>query len=68
MTDIHEIDDPAEAAALFDGICRRSLRISGLEFLARYDRGDYNTIDCYEDALEAIMALPFIRDIPGSGP
>lgn len=64
MTEVRQIDDPAEAAALFDAICRRALGISGLEFLARYDRGDYSSMECYEAAVEPIMALPFVREIP----
>lgn len=48
----------AEAAALFDRAARRDLGISGAEFLARWERGDYASVE--DPAAEGVAILnPF---------
>jgi hypothetical protein len=52
-----------DAAEVFDGIARRELGISGSEFLARWDAGDYQTTDRDDlDGLsEVVAAMSLIR-------
>lgn len=50
----------AEAVALFDRAARRDLGISGPEFLARWERGDYASVE--DPAAEGVaMLIPFVR-------
>jgi hypothetical protein len=52
-----------EAADVFDGICRRELRISGPEFLSRWDAGAYAAVDVDEvDGLpDVVAAISLVR-------
>lgn len=51
---------PAEGRALFDKSARRLLGISGDEFLARWDSGDYK--DEHGNAvIHVAMLIPFAR-------
>ncbi|MFF3179779.1 hypothetical protein ACFYVD_08005 [Rhodococcus pyridinivorans] len=59
---IVELD--AEASAdLFDRIARRNMQISGDEFLARWDAGDFEDMDWDEipGLVDVAMALPLAR-------
>jgi hypothetical protein len=60
--EVVELDD-AEAADLFDRIARREMGISGAEFLARLDNGDYEDVDhdSVPGLVEVWMSLPFVR-------
>ena len=55
---------PERAAALFDQVARRIVGISGKEFLARWDAGEYRE---YEDTPQGrelsylILLIPFGR-------
>lgn len=50
----------AEGRALFDRAARRALGISGEEFLARWDSGEW--ADCDDPNVDGIaMLLPFAR-------
>jgi hypothetical protein len=53
----------AEAAAMFDGIARRQMGISGEEFLRRFDAGQYDERDADDvpGLVETWMALPLVR-------
>jgi hypothetical protein len=49
-----------EGATLFDRAARRDLGITGAEFLARWDRGDYAGAE--DPAAEGVaMLIPFAR-------
>jgi len=54
-----------EAQDLFDRICRRELGISAVEFLSRWDAGDYDAtdVDSVPGLADVTMALPLIREI-----
>lgn len=45
---------------LFDGVARRFLGVSGAEFLAKWDRGDYEEDDRPE-VTHVVMLIPFGR-------
>jgi hypothetical protein len=52
-----------EAADVFDGICRRELKISGSDFLNRWDAGTYRGVDVDEiDGLpDVVAAISLVR-------
>ncbi|WP_232021573.1 MULTISPECIES: hypothetical protein [Pseudonocardia] len=58
-----ETDTKQDAEAVFDRVTRRELGISGADFLARWDAGDYEGVDVDDvDGLaEVVGALPFVR-------
>ena len=50
-----------EAVSAFDYTCRYYLKVSGAEFLAKYDRGEIR-LDDSNTALQRVLAmLPFVR-------
>lgn len=49
----------AEGRAILDRAARRSLGVSGEEFLRRWDAGEYENYD--PDAVEVAMLIPFAR-------
>lgn len=57
--------DPREAATLFDGICRREMRISGADFLEGWDAGLYRHLDpdVSTGVVEVLHAVPLVREI-----
>jgi hypothetical protein len=59
---VTELSDQ-EAADVFDGICRRELQITGREFLARWDAGDYRGVDVDDvDGLpDVVAAISLVR-------
>lgn len=57
--DVEEVS-VQEGHALFDRIARRFLGLSGLEFLARWDRGDFAEDDRPE-VTHVAMLIPFGR-------
>ena len=59
VPEIHEVS-AEEGAALFDKTARKLLGISGDEFLARWDRGDY-TDDERTAVTKVAMLVPFTR-------
>lgn len=52
-----------EAADVFDGIARRELGVSGVEFLKRWDAGEYGHTDRDDvDGLsEVVAAMSLVR-------
>ena len=52
-----------EAAAVFDRIARSALDLSGEEFLAAFDGGEFDDVDAdaYPGLLDVLMALPLVR-------
>lgn len=55
--------DGKASADLFDQIARQNMGISGTEFLARWDSGEFDGVD-WDDVpglTEVAMALPFAR-------
>lgn len=52
-----------EAADIFDGICRRELRVSGTEFLRRWDAGEYRgtDVDQVDGLPDVVAAIPLVR-------
>ena len=54
----------AEADTLFDGVCRREMGISGVEFLHRWDAGEYVDVDVdsVPGLVDVVIALPLVRD------
>jgi len=54
---------PTESAAMFDQIARREMGISGGEFLARWDAGEWSEIDMDDvpGLVNTWIALPFAR-------
>jgi hypothetical protein len=54
---------PEEAAAAFDRIARTALDLSGEEFLAALDEGNYDDVDpdAQPGLLDVLMALPLVR-------
>lgn len=57
--DVEEVS-VQEGRALFDRIARRFLRLSGAEFLARWDRGEFEGDDRPE-VTHVAMLIPFGR-------
>jgi hypothetical protein len=55
--------DEREAADVFDGICRRELGVSGVEFLRRWDVGVYAGlgVDEVEGLSEVVAAISLAR-------
>jgi hypothetical protein len=55
--------DRDEGRAMFDRLCRRDLGISGEEFLARWDAGEYASIPDGENSrvMHLAMLIPFAR-------
>ncbi|KXP08855.1 hypothetical protein [Tsukamurella tyrosinosolvens] len=55
-----------EYDSLFDRIVRKNMGISAAEFLARWDRGDYQgrDWDSVSGLRAAAMALPLVRSTP----
>jgi hypothetical protein len=51
----------AEGIAAFDYTCRHYLKISGQEFLKRYDRGDVRPDDSNTALSRVFAMLPFVR-------
>lgn len=58
--EVHEAS-AEEGAALFDKTARRLLGISGEEFLARWDRGEYEHEDERVAVTKVAMLIPFAR-------
>jgi hypothetical protein len=59
VPEVRELDRE-EGAALFDKTTRKLLGIPGTEFLARWDRGDYEDSD--DMAITKVaMLIPFAR-------
>ncbi len=57
-----EFLSPEEARALFDENARRELGMSGDEFIAAWDRGDFNFDPDYSDAVGHLwMLMPMGR-------
>jgi hypothetical protein len=57
-----ELLSPEEARALFDENARRELGMSGDEFIAAWDRGDFNFDPDYSDAVGHLwMLMPMGR-------
>ncbi|HZQ35126.1 MAG TPA: hypothetical protein VFD32_04275 [Dehalococcoidia bacterium] len=55
-----EFLSPEESRALFDENARRELGISGDEFIAAWNRGDYNFDPDYSEAVGHLwMMMPF---------
>jgi hypothetical protein len=54
---------PEEAAAVFDGIVRSTLNLSGEQFLADLDAGKFDDVepDAHPGLLDVLMALPLVR-------
>lgn len=54
---------PEEAAAAFDRIARTALDLSGEEFLAALDEGQFEGVDpdVHPGLLDVLMALPLVR-------
>lgn len=55
--------DSQEGAQLFDRVARRKLGISGLEFLRRWDAGEYAGEEENVRAQEVAMLMPFARPV-----
>lgn len=55
--------DDQGSADLFDQIARRSMGVSGSEFLSRWDDGEFDGVswDDVPGLAEVAMALPFAR-------
>lgn len=62
--------DRNEGRRFFDQMTRQALDMSGEEFVARYDRGEFASREQEEDSrvLRLIMLLPFWRDVPPPKP
>lgn len=60
--EIHHVDE-REATDLFDAICRHELGMTGVEFLERWDAGQYRGVDVDEvDGLgEVVASISLIR-------
>ncbi len=57
-----EVLSPEEARALYDEIARRELGMSGDEFIASWDRGDFNFDPDYSEAVcQLWMLMPMGR-------
>lgn len=56
---VHELS-PEEAVEYFDGVARHYLGISGDEFVARWDAGEYDGVDD-EFVIPVAILLPFKR-------
>ena len=52
---------PEEGRALFDAAARRHLGVSGEEFLAKWDAGDYDDDPDNPDVVRVAMLMPFGR-------
>lgn len=52
----------AEGRALFDQRARRYLRISGDEFLRRWNAGEYAEDPDLPGVMDVAMLLPFVRE------
>jgi len=50
-----------ESLAAFDYTCRYYLNLSGAEFLARYDRGEFSRTDSSIALSRVFAMLPFVR-------
>lgn len=52
-----------ESARSFDGIAQREMGLSGIEFLRRWDAGEYEGIDLdsVPGLVDVWMALPLVR-------
>ena len=50
----------AEARKAFDHVARRSLGLSGEEFLRRWDAGDYSDDPERPGLMETVLAFPFV--------
>lgn len=59
-SDVHEVSRE-EGRALFDKTARKLLGISGDEFLARWDRGDFDREPEAEAVARVAMLIPFAR-------
>ena len=51
----------AEARAIFDRAARRALRMSGAEFLRKWDAGEFRDPDSDPGVMEVVMLLPLVR-------
>lgn len=60
VPEVHELS-AAQGRALFDKTARKLLSISGDEFLARWDRGDYETEQENMAVTKVAMLIPFAR-------
>ncbi|GAA2660922.1 hypothetical protein [Paractinoplanes durhamensis] len=60
VPEVHEVS-AEEGAALFDRTARRLLGVSGEEFLARWDRGDYADEQENMNVTKVAMLIPFAR-------
>lgn len=54
-----------EADELFDRICRREMGVAGVEFLRRWDAGEFADVDVdsVPGLTDVVMALPLVRDV-----
>ena len=60
VPEVHELS-VAEGVALFDKTARKLLGISGDEFLARWDRGEYQHEREQMAVTKVAMLIPFAR-------
>jgi len=60
VPEVHELS-VEEGAALFDKTARKLLGISAQEFLARWDRGDYEDERENMAVTKVAMLIPFAR-------
>jgi hypothetical protein len=60
VPEVHELS-AEQGRALFDKTARKLLSISGDEFLARWDRGDYEDEQENMAVTKVAMLIPFAR-------
>jgi hypothetical protein len=60
VPEVHELS-PEQGRTLFDKTARKLLGISGDEFLARWDRGDYEAEQENMVVTKVAMLIPFAR-------
>lgn len=60
VPEVYELN-AEDGRALFDRTARRLLNISGEEFLARWDRGDYEDEQDNMAVTKVAMLIPFAR-------
>jgi hypothetical protein len=59
--DIAEDTRTSEGMAAFDYTCRYYLNMSGADFLARYDRGEFRQQANNTGLMRVLAMLPFVR-------